>query len=107
MGDPRRCWIIKSLETSKRRNYLLLKIDPPLIGQKYGLGSSDIDKVVVTTRYQGDSLMPVREWPIFVHVGRLLGKNLEDKNQLEDTDFEVIGWAELYRSEEEARQKAM
>lgn len=107
MAEPRRCWIVKRLETPKRNDLLLVKIDPPLIGQKYGIGGRDIDEVIVATRHQGDSLFPVKQWPVFVHVARSLVENPQDRDRLNEDEFESIAWAELYRSEEDARLKAM
>lgn len=107
MATPRRCWSIKRLATPKRNDLLLVRIDPPLIGQKYGLGGRDIDEVIVATRHQGDSLFPVKQWPAFVHVARPLIENPAERDQLDDAELESIAWAELYRSEEDARVKAM
>jgi hypothetical protein len=107
LTEPRRCWRIKRLATNTRSDLLLVRIEPPLVGQKYGLGGRDIDLVVVATRHQGDSLFPVKEWPVFVHVARPLIENPQDHDRLRDEEFESIAWAELYPSEEDARIKAM
>jgi hypothetical protein len=63
MEEPRRCWKIKRLATVKRKDFLLVRIDPPLPGQKYGLQGRDIDVVLVATRHQGASLFPITRWP--------------------------------------------
>ena len=107
MAEPRRCWIIKRLTTGQRDDLLLIRIEPPLIGQKYGLGGKDINQVIVATRHQGASLFPVKVWPVFVHVVRPLIENSQDRESLHDGEFESIAWAELYRSEQDARAKAM
>lgn len=107
MAEPRQCWSIKRMATDKRADILLVKIDPPLIGQKYGLGSKDIDQVLLATRYRGDSLFPVKQWPVFVHVARPLIEIPKDRDQLRDDEFESVAWAELYPSEQDARIKAM
>ena len=102
---PRRCWRVRRISTDSRDDLLLLKIDPPLIGQKYGLGSHDIDLILVATRYDGSSLFPINEWPVFVHVIRSLIDNPEQRNKLSHGEFESIAWAEIYRTEEDARLK--
>ena len=107
MEDPRRCWRIKRLATDNRDDLLLIKIEPPLIGQKYGLGDRDIDLVLIAPRHQGGSLFPINEWPLCVHVARLLIENHEDRDVLRGDEFESIAWAELYRTEEDARLKVM
>lgn len=107
MAEPRRCWIIKRLTTDQRNDLLLVRIDPPLIGQKYGLGGRDVDQVLMAARHQGASVFPVKEWPVFVHVARPLIENPQDRESLQDGEFESIAWAELYRSEQDARAKSM
>jgi hypothetical protein len=107
MVKPRRCWRVKRLTTDLRNDLLLVRIDPPLIGQNYGLGSKDIEQVLVATRHQSASLFPVKEWPVFVHVARPLIDNPQNRDNLKDAEFESIAWAELYRSEQEVRTKSM
>ena len=107
LGAPRRCWRVKRLATDNRNDLLLIRIEPPLIGQKYGLGPRDIDLVLVAPRHQGGSLFPINEWPLYVHVARPLIENPEDRDALLSNEFESIAWAELYRTEEDARLKAM
>lgn len=107
MEEPRRCWRIARLTSPKRDDLLLIKIDPPLPGQKYGLGSRDLDRILVATRHQGASLFPINEWPVFVHVARLLIENPQEQDSLREEDFESIAWAELYKSDYDARLKAI
>jgi hypothetical protein len=107
LEEPRRCWQIKRLTTDGRSDLMLVKIEPPLIGQKYGLGARDIDIVLVATRHQGASLFPINEWPLYVHVARPLVENPELRDDLRPNEFESIAWAELYRTEEDARSKVI
>lgn len=107
LDDPRRCWRLKRLAGPSRDDFLLIKIDPPLPGQKYGLGSRDLDVVLVATRHEGASLFPINEWPLFVHVARPLIGDAQQRSSLHEEEFESIAWAELYPSEEDARAKAM
>ncbi len=107
MEEPRSCKQIKRLRSDTRDDLLLVKIEPPLIGQSYGLGGHDIDTLLVATRHKGDSLFPIKEWPVFVHVARLLIDNPEKREKIGDDEFESIAWAELYQTEDDARTKAM
>jgi hypothetical protein len=107
MKNPRRCWRIKRLATDNRNDLLLIKIEPPLIGQRYGLGGLDIDFVLIAPRHQGRSLFPISEWPLCVHIARILIENPESCDVLRENEFESIAWAELYRTEEDARLKVM
>ena len=105
MDNPRRCRALKRLRGEHRDDYLLISIDPPLNGQVFGLGGRDIDRVVVATRHRVESLFPVKRWPVFVHVARLLVPC--EGHDVRNDELESIAWAELYETEESARAKAM
>jgi hypothetical protein len=107
LEEPRSCKRIKRVRSDTRDDLLLVKVDPPLIGQRYGAGGGEIDTLLVATRRKSDSLFPIRAWPVFVHVARLLIASPEKREQIHDNEFESIAWAELYRTEAEAREKAM
>lgn len=107
LGNPRKCYRIKRLQGDTRDDYLLIRIDPPLIGQEYGLGGQDIDEVIVAARYKGDSLFPIVEWPAFVHVARILVDNPGHRDIIHSDELEEIAWAELYETYDAARNKTM
>ena len=104
LEEPRRCWIVRKFRTTQRSDLLLVELQPPIIGQKYGLGGRDIAQVVVASRHQGVSLIPISEWPAYVHVARIVGDSIEEP--LQDEDLQVIAWAELHQTEEAARGMA-
>lgn len=106
LESPRRCRRIERLKGEDRDDYLLIGIDPPLNGQEFGLGGRDLDQVVIATRHQGESLFPIRRWPVYVHVARLLVP-YERQEIVRNSEMEPIAWAELYATEEAARVKAM
>jgi hypothetical protein len=107
LTEPRSCKRIKRVRSDNRDDLLLVKVEPPLIGQLYGLGGRDIDTLLVATRHKGDSLFPISKWPVSVHVARLLIENPERREQIHDNEFESVAWAELYRTKEDARVKAV
>ena len=101
LEQPRRCYRLRRILGRSGDDYLLVKVDPPIVGQRYGLGGRDIDHVVLATRHKGESLFPVSSWPVFVHVARLLREPREGDTMTRD-DLEEIGWAEIYETEEDA-----
>ena len=107
MEAPRRCWRVKRLANDSRDDLLLIRIEPPLLGQKYGLGGRDIDLVLVATRHQGASRFPISEWPVYVHVARPLINAPEARETIHPNEYQSIAWGELYRTEDDARVKAM
>lgn len=105
MAEPRKCKRLARIASESRNDLLLIEIEPPIVGQRYGLGEKDIDVVVVATRHAGDSLFPIEEWPVFVHVARCLTEVSKAREILMDKDLEEIAWAELYQTEEAARKR--
>jgi len=106
---PRRCWRVKRLSTPQRDDLLLIKIDPPLSPDKYGLQGRDIQLLLVAPRHDGTSLFPVTKWPVYVHVARPLieDEDLQNRDTILDADFKSLAWAELYQTAEDARLKVM
>ena len=106
LENPRRCFAIRRLRTHQRDDLLLVRIDPPLAGQKYGLGDRDVDHVVLAPRHRGQSLSPIRRWPLFCHVARLLTE-FEGRDVIRADEVELIAWAAIYETEEAAFSKSM
>jgi hypothetical protein len=90
-----------------RDDLLLIRIDPPLIGQKYGLGEHDIDLVLIATRHLGETLFPIDSWPVYVHVARPLVDVPEKHDKLSTDQYESVAWAELYPTEDAAKRKTI
>jgi hypothetical protein len=91
----------------ERINSLLVKVDPPLIGQWYGLGGVDIVDLLLSSRYVGVSLFPIVRWPVYVNVYRSLVEDISGITNLDTGQIELIAWAGLYRTEEDARRKVV
>src|SRR5687767_8938704 len=91
---PRHGFAIRRLRGDDRDDYLLARVEPPLIGQPFGLGDRNIDQVILATRHAGASLFPIQDWPVHVYVVRSL-VSLEGRDVLHDGDMEMIAWAEL------------
>jgi hypothetical protein len=102
LAEPRKCWRLKRLRGDFRDDFLLIQVDPPIIGQPLGLGGDDVDKVIVAPRHIGVSLFPIVDWPVFVHVALPLTQYIEDWDLIGDQESRVIYWAELYPTWEEA-----
>ncbi|MFO0761712.1 MAG: hypothetical protein U0359_35040 [Byssovorax sp.] len=98
---PRACVRIKRVDGRATDGYLVVRIDPPLDGQRHRMGEHALDLVVLATRHKGTSLFPISKWPISVYVAKIL-ENAQNKNQLGKTDLEIIGWADLYKTREDA-----
>jgi hypothetical protein len=102
---PRKCFVEERLVAVEGRDdYLRVRIEPPIIGQPYGLGEKDIEDVVLATRYAGTTLHPISEWPMTVFVCRIVNDKIRHSGKASAKDLEVILIGELYRTLAEAEE---
>jgi hypothetical protein len=67
-SQPRAAWRLGvAAGPDPHRSLLVLRIDPPAIGQGFGLGGEDVREVVVTPVTPRDSVDPLR-LPVDVHL---------------------------------------
>jgi len=106
LNEPRACWFVKRLKTKYRDDGMLIRIDPPIIGQQFGL-DEDIDIVMILPRHKGVTLFPkfpffrltqVFQWPIYVYVLRLLVDPQQISDMLHEGEYTLEFWGELYRT---------
>ena len=96
--EPRACYKERRLAGQHPDGYMVCEIDPPILGQPFGLGARDVDRVVFASRHFGFSLFPIEEWPAYVHVV-LAAHVAEHEFALKrEDDHRVIAWGELYES---------
>jgi hypothetical protein len=103
LEEPRACYRVKRLEGRGSDAYLLVRVEPAISALLDGLAEVEMDHVVLATRHAGQSLFPVSEWPLSVHVARCAA-TMHAKETLAPEDLELIAWAELYPTEIEARR---
>jgi hypothetical protein len=98
----RECHWRKELFLEDGRACLIVRIEPVVVGQDFGLGSEDIDLLILTNRFEGDDIHNIRSLPLFVHIARPLTTDLENFSHLMSSEIEVVAWGELYGSYEAA-----
>ena len=103
--DPRACWNRGRLRDASRDDYMLVEIAPTLIGQQFGLGRADVSQLILSTRHVGQTLFPVSEWPGYVYVARVLDEDVLRTHLITPDQVQVIAWATLFRSREEAENQ--
>ena len=99
---PRACWTKGRLRGRTRDDYMLIEVDPPVIGQTYGLGGEDITDLIIVTRWKGYTLFPVTEWGCSVYVIRILDETIMETLSFAAEQIKMIAWANIYRTREEA-----
>jgi hypothetical protein len=110
---PRREWRVRRIRSEHRNDLLAIRIEPPLNLKpplKLTGASSEQRKLsvlVVATRHKGASLFPIDSWPVFVHIAEPLVRNVESREVLRSSEIKSIAWGELYRTEQDAREKSL
>jgi hypothetical protein len=107
LEEVRACYKLKRLVNSHSDGYILCDIEPPIVGQSYGLGGQDINQVIVAHRHAEYTLFAINKWPAYVHVARLTCNIPNDKFTIAESDIETIGWAEIYDSLTAAKTSLM
>jgi hypothetical protein len=98
LEEVRACYKERRLMNGHPDGYMLCEIDPPIVGQQYGLGGQAIHKVVIASRHSGYSIFAISDWPGYVHVARCTCDVSSDRFVIAENDIESIGWAEIYES---------
>lgn len=101
MEVPRACRAKGRLRDGVRDDYMLIEVEPPVIGQNYGLGDEDIRELVIATRHKGESLYQITKWPCPVYVARILDPCVVDSLTFTDDQVKMIAWALLFRTAED------
>jgi len=68
---------------------------------------SEMSEVIVATRHQGATLFPIDKWPVYVHVALPAVQGIHYPTVVETQigDLYPKVWAELYPTEDDARNK--
>ena len=99
--EPRSCWRIKRVIGGERDDLLLTRVDPPA---PIWFGRAHVTLVLLATKHVGFSLFPITKWPTLVYVARPLVPDPESRDRFLKNVYNLIAWAELYRTEQDARR---
>ena len=106
-SEPRACRPLCRIDgPDPARGMLLITIDPPAIGQRFGRGGDDIDAVAVTPRHVGRTVRSPLDMPLDVHILLVDGDTAAIcAGEFRPEDFRPVGWGTLVASREEADLK--
>jgi hypothetical protein len=93
-----KCYAIKRFPAARRDDYLLIRVAPPVDGQRYDVPNL-ITEFVIAARPKGVSLFPVRKWPVEVYVLRILIENPAERDLLKDEELALVDWGTIYHSQ--------
>ena len=102
LTEPRACWVKARLRNANRDDYMLIEIDPALIGQSFGLADKNITQLIISARFEGYTLYPITRWPIPVYVSRILDDAILATLFAKRNQVELIAWGTIFRSLEAA-----
>ncbi len=106
LSKPRACAFVRRMRDVNRDDYMLVRIDPPLIGQSFGLGGKDITELLIATRHQGFSLFPTRCEPMEVYVARVVDPKVLEADSFSREQVQLIAWGTVFRTLSEASARA-
>lgn len=103
LEEIRSCYKQRHLLGADSIDYMLCEIEPPIIGQKYGLGGQDIHNLLFANKHEGFSIFSTEGLPCSVYVLRIVSEIRLDQFIIQMSDMELTAWAELYESIDDAR----
>jgi hypothetical protein len=93
---PRTCRLLEKMSAPDRDDYWLAVVDPPFIGQHFGLGAEDVSQVIVATRLKNYSLVHPSPGAISVYIARIADANVVRTKTIRSPDqIQLILWCEL------------
>jgi hypothetical protein len=80
-----------------------VRVDPPLVGQRYGLGDKSIEILLLTPRLKGIEWPPTPGHWVPVHIARPL-RPLDEASLVEANAVYELGWGEAYATIDDAQK---
>lgn len=102
LSEPRACWAKARLSDAIRDDYMLIEINPALIGQSFGLADTNVTQLIISARFEGYGLYPITRWPIPVYVSRVLDNAILATLFVTQNQVELIAWGTIFRTLEAA-----
>src|SRR6202020_753634 len=97
-AKPRACWLRAHLRMQNGRDAVLVEIDPPVIGQPFGLGEKDIANLILVAKWKGKPIPDrVVDW-VPVLVFRMLVPVDLARGTVHESAVILQAWGEIYPS---------
>ncbi len=103
LEEARECSFERRIRFDTGKEAVVAALEPPVQLQREGSWKV-VSRVILTARHEGYGLSPILYFPCFVYVAFLAEGNPDDVEQVTSSQLEVVGIAELYRSEKDARE---
>jgi hypothetical protein len=102
-SEPRACRVLGATSVDgPPREVLVIAIEPPAIGQAFGLGGEDVEVLAVSPAHADKSLSPRPELPMDVHILLLDKLWSGPADRLSRQDLRLVGRGRLVAEREQA-----
>jgi Immunity protein Imm1 len=95
---PRRVEVMRAVGSGDRRDYLWVRLDPPLAAGE--AGNEEIELVLLAPRHEGHPLAAPLDEPVHVYVCTVRGATTDVPAQIEPGDVEIRHWGILDPAED-------
>lgn len=94
----RAAWRREPLQGPDNAEFLWVRVEPPVLGQAFGLGAVDVSDLILSPHYAGDTLSPVSGFPLSIYIYRARVDRVFVARQFGWPEVEMVGWGEVYRT---------
>ncbi|MFA5204721.1 MAG: hypothetical protein WC708_10000 [Lentisphaeria bacterium] len=99
--DPRKCWVETTVAGELRSDYLLVRIDPPVIDFRT---KEPINQVLITGK---NKPIKITELPTSVYIAKIKDAAVAESRKCSASNIEVVASGDIFASNEEAAAFAM
>jgi hypothetical protein len=105
-ATARACRVMARPRMEDGAKCVLVGVDPPVIGQPFGLGDKDITSLILALRRKGSELEETVCRPVPVIIYRILRPGAGAEGVIRAPDIKLSAWGEVYPTLEAAEHAA-
>lgn len=105
-ATARACWVMAHPRMEDGAKSVLVEVDPPVIGQPFGLGDKDITSLILAPRWKGSKLEETVYRPVPVLIYRIVRPGAGADGVIRGPDIKLTAWGEVYPTLEAAEHAA-
>jgi hypothetical protein len=102
LRSTRACWIRGRLNDGVSDGHLLVEINPPVTSERYCKAGDKIINLILSPKWVGYPLSPIKEWPCHVYVYLILDGTVINTLRAKRDQIEMIAWAAIFKTPEDA-----
>lgn len=99
LENPRECWNIGRLSNGHRDDLMIVKVIPSVSDHLLRE-----ERLILASRHEGNPIFSPTEYPVHVYVIKP-NINVENGDVINDSDYNILYWGEIYLTMGEAKDK--